>query len=54
MLQQLLMLKFEAFGNDLAPCLELQRVMQAYAKWLPDFQREVAKYAVQQKFVQTP
>lgn len=50
MLQQLLMPKIEAFGNDLAPFLELQRMMQAYAKWLPDLQTAVGKRAAQQHF----
>lgn len=35
MLQQLLMPKIEAVGSDLTPFLDLQRMMQAYAKWLP-------------------
>ena len=47
MLQQLLMPQVKAFGNDLAPFLELQSIMQAYALWLPKFQRQLEEHVAQ-------
>ena len=50
MLKQLVMPTIEAFGNDLAPFSELQRILQAYAEWLPDFQTAVEQHAAQQRY----